>query len=148
MVNGGHYVREAVPHWTGAQFLSAGTGVETRSGQQVALMRDFGATVIVGFGGYIKRLSEVAHEEGMVPGEDIRIRMISGHMGAESHASMSAAWGGAEVLTGTAWATPGPLRAKGRTTRACMCRGTRSTWNCSTSKPARRWPRGTAATWW
>ena len=29
MVNGGHYVREAVLHWTGAQFLSAGTGVET-----------------------------------------------------------------------------------------------------------------------
>ncbi len=35
MVNGGHYVREAVTHWTGAQFLSAGTGVETRSAQQV-----------------------------------------------------------------------------------------------------------------
>jgi phenylacetate-CoA ligase len=98
MVNGGHYVREAVTHWTGAQFLSAGTGVETRSAQQVALMRDFGATAIVGFGDYIKRLSEVAREEGLTPGEDIRIRMISGHMGAESHASMSEAWGGAEVF--------------------------------------------------
>jgi phenylacetate-CoA ligase len=44
MVNGGHYVREAVTHWTGAQFLSAGTGVETRSATQVGLMRDFNAT--------------------------------------------------------------------------------------------------------
>lgn len=97
MVNGGHYVREAVTHWTGAQFLSAGTGVETRSAQQVALMRDFGATVIVGFGDYIKRLSDVAREEGLEPGRDIAIRMIAGHMGAEPRAAMSAAWGGAAV---------------------------------------------------
>ena len=97
MVNGGHYVREAVTHWTGAQFLSAGTGVETRSAQQVALMRDFGATVIVGFGDYIKRLAEVAREEGLEPGRDIPVRMIAGHMGAESHAGMAAAWGGALV---------------------------------------------------
>ena len=97
MVNGGHYVREAVLHWTGAQFLSAGTGVETRSAQQVALMRDFGATVIVGFGDYIKRLSEVAREQGLVPGRDLPIRVISGHMGAESAASMAAAWGGAQI---------------------------------------------------
>jgi hypothetical protein len=89
MVNGGHYRREAVTHWTGAQFLSAGTGVETRSAQQVALMRDFGATVIGGFGDYIKRLSEVARDEGLFG--DIRIRTISGHMGAESHAAMAAA---------------------------------------------------------
>ncbi|MFN0116464.1 MAG: phenylacetate--CoA ligase family protein [Paracoccaceae bacterium] len=98
MVNGGHYVRETVTHWTGAQFLSAGTGVETRSAQQVALMRDFGATAIVGFGDYIKRLSDVAREEGLAPGKDIRIRMISGHMGAESPAAMSRAWGGAAVF--------------------------------------------------
>ena len=98
MVNGGHYVREAILHWTGAPMLSAGTGVETRSAQQVALMRDFGATVIVGFGDYIKRLSEVAREEGLEPGRDLKIRAISGHIGAESHAAMSAAWGGAEVF--------------------------------------------------
>ncbi len=98
MVNGGHYVREAILHWTGAQMLSAGTGVETRSAQQVALMRDFGASVIVGFGDYIKRLSEVAREEGLEPGRDLKIRAISGHIGAESHAAMSAAWGGAEVF--------------------------------------------------
>ena len=98
MVNGGHYVRETILHWTGAQMLSAGTGVETRSAQQVALMRDFGATVIVGFGDYIKRLSEVAREEGLEPGRDLKIRAIVGHIGAESHAAMSAAWGGAEVF--------------------------------------------------
>ncbi len=97
MVNGGHYVRESVLHWTGAQFLSAGTGIETRSASQVALMRDFGATAIVGFGDYITYLAGVARSEGMEPGKDIRIRTISGHMGAEAHAAISAAWGGAEV---------------------------------------------------
>jgi phenylacetate-CoA ligase len=98
MVNGGHYVREAVTHWVGAPFLSAGTGVETRSAQQVRLMADFGATVIVGFGDYIRRLAEVARAEGLEPGRDLRIRAISGHIGAESRAAMSAAWGGAEVF--------------------------------------------------
>lgn len=98
MVNGGHYVREAINHWVGAQMLTAGTGVETRSANQVSLMHVFGATVIVGFGDYIKRLSEVARENGLVPGEDIRIRLITGHMGAESAQSMSEAWGGAEVF--------------------------------------------------
>lgn len=97
MVNGGHYVRETVLHWVGAQMLTAGTGVETRSNTQVSLMRDFGATVIIGFGDYIKRLSEVAREMGLEPGRDIPIRVISGHLGAESAQSMSAAWGGAKV---------------------------------------------------
>lgn len=31
MVNGSHYVREAITHWIGAQMLTAGTGMETRS---------------------------------------------------------------------------------------------------------------------
>ena len=97
MVNGGHYVREAVTHFVGARFMSAGTGVETRSQQQVQLMRDFGATAIVGFGDYIKRLSDVAREMGLTPGRDIPIRMISGHLGAENRETMSRAWGGAEV---------------------------------------------------
>jgi len=98
MVNGGHYVRETITHWTGAQLLSAGTGVETRSVNQVRLMADFGATVIVGFGDYIKYLSEVARANGLEPGRDLKIRAIVGHIGAESHAAMSAAWGGAEVF--------------------------------------------------
>jgi phenylacetate-CoA ligase len=97
MVNGGHYVREAVMHWVGAQLLTAGTGVETRSANQVALMHAFGATAIVGFGDFIKRLAEVAREQGLEPGRDIPIRIISGHLGAESRQSMSDAWGGAAV---------------------------------------------------
>lgn len=96
MVNGGHYVREAVTHWTGAQFLSAGTGVETRSLNQVGLMRDFNATVLVGFGDYVKYLSDIARTNGIEPGRDVNIRVIAGHIGAESRAAMSAAWAGPE----------------------------------------------------
>lgn len=98
MVNGGHYVRESINHWIGAALLSAGTGVETRSANQVSLMHAFGATAIVGFGDYIKRLATVARENGLVPGEDIKIRLISGHMGAENKDDMSAIWGGAAVF--------------------------------------------------
>jgi phenylacetate-CoA ligase len=97
MVNGGHYVRETVLHWVGARFLSAGTGIETRSAQQVRLMRQFGATCIVGFADYIRRLADVAREEGFEPGRDIRIRLICAHLGSETQASLSAAWGGAAV---------------------------------------------------
>ncbi len=95
MINGGHYVREAVTHWTSAVFLSAGTGIETRSAQQVELMRNFGANVIVGFADYIKKLAEVAREQGLVPGVDIPVRMITGHMGREDKDAISEAWGGA-----------------------------------------------------
>ena len=80
MVNGGHYVREALVHFTKSIVLPAGTGIETRSEQQVELMRTFGATVIVGFVDYVKRLALVAREKGIVPGRDIKIRMISGHV--------------------------------------------------------------------
>lgn len=97
MVNGGHYVRESVLHWTGAQFLSAGTGIETRSANQISLMKDFNATAIVGFGDYITYLAGVARKEGLEPGRDINIRVISGHMGAEAREAISAAWGGAEI---------------------------------------------------
>lgn len=97
MVNGGHYVRETVLHWVGARFLSAGTGIETRSAQQVRLMQQFGATCIVGFADYIRRLADVAREEGFEPGRDIVIRMICAHLGSETQASLSAAWGGPAV---------------------------------------------------
>jgi phenylacetate-CoA ligase len=93
MINGGHYVREAFTHWTRALFLSAGTGVETRSATQLELMRDFGATVIVGFGDYVKHLGELARSGGM----DLAVRMISGHVG-EDRDAVSRAWGGAEVF--------------------------------------------------
>jgi phenylacetate-CoA ligase len=117
MVNGGHYIREAVVHWTNSIFLPAGTGIETPSVRQVALMQDFGVSVLVGFADYIKRLAHVAREEGLEPGRDIQIRMISGHMGREDSLALSEAWGGAEIYdwygvgdTGTI-AGQGPERA-------------------------------------
>jgi len=98
MINGGHYVREAVTHYTQGLFCSAGTGVETRSAQQVQLMHDLGATVIVGFADYIRKLADVAREAGLEPGRDIPLRMICGHLGRESRESLSAAWGGVELF--------------------------------------------------
>lgn len=98
LINGGHYVREAVAHWTSAIFMPAGTGVETRSARQVELMRDFRATAIVGFADYIKKLANVARENGIEPGRDINIRMISGHLGREDKASLSESWGGAKCF--------------------------------------------------
>lgn len=97
MVNGGHYIRETVVHWIGAQLFSAGTGAETRSAQQVVLMRDFNATVLVGFGDFIKRLAEVALENGIEPGRHIHLRMISGHLGPDGGQPLSDLWGGCEV---------------------------------------------------
>lgn len=98
MINGGHYIREAVTHWTGATFMSAGTGIETRSAQQVRLMADFGATVILGFADYVKKLAHACEEQGLKIGEDIKIRMISGQFGREDKQSVSTLWGGAECF--------------------------------------------------
>ena len=97
MINGGHYVREAVNHFTQALFCSAGTGIEMRSAQQVQLMKNMGATVIVGFADYIKKLADVARENGLEPGRDIKVRMICGHLGRESRETLSAAWGGVQL---------------------------------------------------
>jgi phenylacetate-CoA ligase len=96
MINGGHYIREAVTHFTNALFLSAGTGVETRSAAQVRLMADFGATVLVGFVDYLRKLAEVAREEGLL--EQMKVRMICGHLGTEDRAATEAAWGGAKAF--------------------------------------------------
>jgi len=98
MVNAGHYMREAVLHFTNAIFCSAGTGVETRSVQQLHIMKRFGATIIIGFVDYIKYLAQVAKEEGLRPGYDIPIRMISGHFGQEDRNEISNLWGGAECF--------------------------------------------------
>ena len=90
-INGGHYIHEAVPHCTNALFVSAGTGVETRSATQVQLMADFGATVLVGFIDYLRKLAEVAREAGLL--DQINIRMICGHLGTEDRSAVEAAWG-------------------------------------------------------
>ncbi|MFM7533475.1 MAG: phenylacetate--CoA ligase family protein [Rubrivivax sp.] len=98
MINGGHYVREAILHYTSALLITPGTGVETPSARQVELMRDFGVNVIVGFADYIKRLADVAREQGIEPGRDIPVRRICGHLGRESRETLSQAWGGAEMF--------------------------------------------------
>jgi phenylacetate-CoA ligase len=96
MINGGHYIREAVTHFTNSLFLSAGTGVETRSVNQVQLMADFGVTVLVGFIDYIRKLSETARQEELI--DRINIRMICGHLGTEDRSSVEQAWGGAKAF--------------------------------------------------
>ncbi len=96
MINGGHYIREAVTHFTNSVFLSAGTGIETRSAQQVQLMADFGVTVLVGFVDYIRKLGTVARDAGLL--DKLNIRMIFGHLGTEDRASTEAAWGGAKAF--------------------------------------------------
>lgn len=95
MINGGHYIREAVTHFTNSIFLSAGTGIETRSINQIGLMRDFGVSVLVGFVDYIRKLADVAAAEGLM--DQIHIKMICGHLGTEDRASVEQAWGGAKA---------------------------------------------------
>ena len=95
MINGGHYIREAVTHFANSLFLSAGTGIETRSAAQVQLLADFGVTAMVGFVDYIRKLADVAREAGLI--EQINLKMIIGHLGTEDRASTEAAWGEAKA---------------------------------------------------
>ena len=97
LVNGGHYIREAITQWTGALLLSAGTGIETPSAKQLELMREFSVTVLVGFCDYLIKLASMAKAEGHDMHRDYRVRMISGHLGAVARATLSTAWGEAEV---------------------------------------------------
>lgn len=113
MINGGHYIRETLLHWTRAMLLPAGTGVETSSRQQVALMRDFGATCLVGFADYLKRLADVARELGIIPGEHIPMRMLSGHLGREDRQALRDAWGGAEAYDWYGVGDTGIIAAEG-----------------------------------
>jgi phenylacetate-CoA ligase len=119
LVNGGHYIRETILHFTSALFLSAGTGVETRSRTQVELMTDFGATVLVGFIDYIRHLADVAREMGIVPGRDIKIRMISGGFAREPRELISEAWGGAETYDWYGIADTGVQAAEGPDRSGC-----------------------------
>ncbi len=113
MINGGHYIREAVTKYTNALFLSAGTGVETRSVQQVNLMKTFGVNVLVGFVDYIKRLADVANEQGLVPGKDIKIDMIIGHLGMEGRESIAKTWGNPELFDWYGVGDTGTIAAEG-----------------------------------
>lgn len=98
LVNGGHYIREAVTHWTGALFLPAGTGIETPSVRQLDVMRDFSVTVLVGFCDYLSKLARLAADSGHDLNADYSVRMISGHIGPADRKALSDAWGGVEVF--------------------------------------------------
>ena len=112
-INGGHYIREAVTHYTKALFVPAGTGAETRSVRQVELMSEFGATVLVGFVDYLRKLADTARDFGMTPGEHIKIRMISGHLGLEDRSLIEAAWGGARAYDWYGVADTGSIAGEG-----------------------------------
>ena len=92
-VNGGHYVREAVTHFTDALLVPAGTGRDMPSGQQVETMARLGATVLVGFGDYVRHLAETAGKKGLT----IPLRLVLGHFGRGDRQAVSDAWGGAAV---------------------------------------------------
>ncbi len=95
MINGGHYIRESVTKFTNSVFLSAGTGIETRSVNQVQLMADFGVTCVVGFVDYIRKLAGTAEELGLF--DKIDIKMIIGHLGTEDRQATEDAWHGAKA---------------------------------------------------
>ena len=111
MINGGHFIREAVTHFTNALFLSAGTGIETRSVAQVHLMADFQASVVVGFVDYIRKLAEVAKTEGVF--DRIPARLIIGHLGTEDRSAIESAWSGARAYDWYGVGDTGPIAAEG-----------------------------------
>ncbi|GIT49125.1 MAG: hypothetical protein Ct9H300mP14_10530 [Gammaproteobacteria bacterium] len=88
------YSRSNSSPYRGPVAIGPGTGVETRSRQQVELMHRFGATVLVGFADYMLRLAQTASDTGLVPGTGIPLRMISGHLGQDVRDKLSDAWGG------------------------------------------------------
>ena len=92
MVNAGHFVREAALHYTRALLLSAGAGNETPSATQVGNMARFGATLLVGFADYLRKLADTARSRGLKPGRDIRVRMISTHLGLMPREELAEAW--------------------------------------------------------
>jgi phenylacetate-CoA ligase len=113
MINGGHYIREAFTRYTSSIFISAGTGVETRSATQVQLMAEFGASVALGFIDYLRKLADVARDHGLVPGEHIRLRMIIGHLGTEDRRPLEDAWGGARAFDWYGLGDTGCIAAEG-----------------------------------
>ena len=113
MVNGGHYIREAILHYTQALLLPAGTGAETRSRLQVDLIHRFGATVLVGFSDFLRKLAIVAKEAGLEPGRDLKVRMICGHLDHASRAELGDLWGGADTFDWYGVGDTGIIAAEG-----------------------------------
>ena len=114
MINGGHYIREAVTKYTNSLFLSAGTGIETRSVAQVRLMADFGVTTH----GWFRRLrpqagTRLAEAEKLFDRIAI-LKMIIGHLGTEDRASHRRRLARCQrVSTGTGSAIPARSQVKG-----------------------------------
>jgi phenylacetate-CoA ligase len=112
-VNGGHYVREALVRYTDALLLSAGTGTETRSERQVAMMAHFQPTVLVGFADYLRRLAAVAREAGLEPGVDIPVRLVVGHLPMGSREQVEQDWPGSRAYDWYGIADTGIVAAEG-----------------------------------
>lgn len=112
-VNGGHYVREAVMRYTDALLLSTGTGLETRSEQQVKMMHRFGTSVLVGFADYLRKLADVARASGLEPGTDLDVRLIIGQMPPGSRTALEDAWPGATAFDWYGVADTGVVTAEG-----------------------------------
>jgi phenylacetate-CoA ligase len=113
LVNGGHYAREAVTRWTEAVMLSAGTGIETSSERQVQAMHQFGATVLIGFADYFRRLASVARDNGIEPGVDLPVRLIIGQLPAGSREALEREWPGARAFDWYGVADTGIVTAEG-----------------------------------
>jgi phenylacetate-CoA ligase len=120
MVNGGHYVREAISQYTRARLLSAGTGLETRSDEQIRIMVRFGATVLAGFGDYLRRLADLAVEQDVVIGRDLPLRMLSGAFSRDTKESLSKAWGGVPAYNWYGIADTGVIAAEGPETEGLV----------------------------
>ena len=97
MINGGHYIREAVTKFTNSIFLSAGHGDrDPQQVNQVQLMADFGVTCDCGFCRlYVRKLAGTAEELGLF--DKINIRTIIGHLGTEDRQATEDAWHGAKA---------------------------------------------------
>ncbi len=109
--DGGHYVREAVTHFTGALLMPAGGDGD--AGQQLEAIRRFGATVIVGRGRDLDRLTAAAREQGGDMGAQTKVWMIAGHLDKAETVALSAAWGGIPAFGWFGGAETGIIAAEG-----------------------------------
>ena len=76
-------------------------------------MHRFGATVLVGFSDFLRKLAEVAKEAGLEPGKDLPIRMISGHLDHTSREGLADIWGGADTFDWYGVGDTGIIAAEG-----------------------------------
>ncbi|MGH3116674.1 MAG: phenylacetate--CoA ligase family protein [Gaiellales bacterium] len=113
LLNGGHFIREAVVRYTDTLLLPVGTGKETRSERQVDLMARFGVTVLLGFTDYLRRLGDLAIEMGHQPGVDIPVRLIVGQLLDPQREPLESLWGGAKAYNWYGVADTGGIASEG-----------------------------------